>query len=222
MKNKLAFPGPPAANAYGLPVVTEHAYYARQVAANADHELVNLRDFIPGLALDIRYATADNVLGEALYATAEAYLRRPVAVALGQVQQALRAHNLGLLVFDAYRPYGVTARFYDKIRDENYAAPPWRGSRHNRGCSVDVALVDLGSGHPLPMPTAFDALTPAAHASYADLPADILQNRTTLFAAMAQHGFVNYPGEWWHFDHQRWAEFDLLDLSFEELSGGLR
>jgi D-alanyl-D-alanine dipeptidase len=217
MKNKLASLSPPPANAYGLSVVTNYAYYAQQVAANAENELVNLREFIPGLGLDIRYATPDNVLGEALYATASAYLRRPVAEALRQVQQALRPQNLGLLVFDAYRPYRVTVRFYEQIQDENYAAPPWRGSRHNRGCSVDVALINLGSGHPLPMPTAFDALTPAAHASYADLPAAILQNRATLFAAMTQCGFVNYPGEWWHFDHQRWSEFDLLDLAFEEL-----
>ena len=205
------------ANAYGLMVVAEPAQYRQQTAANPENELVDVKWLIYGLVLDIRYATPANLLGEVLYPKPVAYLRRPVAEALRAVQQALRAQGLGLLVFDAYRPYRVTVQMYEKIRDEEYAAPPWRGSRHNRGCSVDVGLVELASEKPVPMPTDFDVLSPAAHTAYADLPADILRNRTALIEAMTQLGFVSYAGEWWHFDHHRWAEFNLLDLAFEEL-----
>ncbi|QNH63370.1 M15 family metallopeptidase [Hymenobacter sediminicola] len=203
---------------YALPeVVREVEEYRQQVQHNPAHELLNLAVFLPEVQLNIRYATADNLLREPLYTEAAAYLRRPAAEALREVQAALAAHDAGLLVFDAYRPYSVTVRFWEQIQDETYAAPPWRGSRHNRGCSVDVALVNLHTGLPLPMPTAFDALTPAAHSAYEPVPPEVRHNRKLLLQTMAQFGFVNYPGEWWHFDFAAWADFTLLDLPFEQL-----
>jgi D-alanyl-D-alanine dipeptidase len=200
-----------------LPVVRDVALYQRQVREHPEKELVELAAVVPGLRLDIRYATANNLLGEPLYPMAAALLRRPAAEALAQVQAALAPHGAGLLVFDAYRPYGVTVRFWERVRDETYAAPPWRGSRHNRGCSVDVALVALASGEPLPMPTAFDELTSAAHTAYEPVPPAVRRHRQLLLDTMTRFGFQNYPGEWWHFDFARWAEFELLDLSFAEL-----
>lgn len=205
-------------NAHGLRVVTKPADYLRQVRRTPDSELVNLAEFIPGIMLDIRYATPANVLGRPLYPQPAAYLRRPVARALRAVQLELAAVGIGLKVFDAYRPYSVTVAFYDHVGDETYAAPPWRGSRHNRGCSVDVALVSLRTGQALPMPTDFDELTPAAHADFAQLPPLALLNRAVLRAVMSRHGFRQYPGEWWHFDHSCWEEHDLLDLAFDALS----
>lgn len=204
-------------NQYGLAVLTDPAYYWRQVQQDPAHELVDLSEFIPALQLDIRYATPDNFFGEAVYPEAAAFLRRPVAEALRAAQLELTGAGVGLKVFDAYRPYSATVRFYERLPDETYAAPPWRGSRHNRGCSVDVGLVDLETGQDLPMPTAFDALCPEAHSEFNDLPADALRHRALLHAALARHGFVNYRAEWWHFDHARWAEFPLLDLPFAAL-----
>ncbi|HEX8424774.1 M15 family metallopeptidase [Hymenobacter sp.] len=206
----------PAPNAYGLSVVTDVAAYQQQTQLNPDTRLVNLKEAIHDVQLDIRYATAANVLGEPLYTTAAAFLRTPAVAALQQVQAALAAEGVGLLVFDAYRPYSVTVRFWDRIQDETYAAPPWRGSRHNRGCSVDVALVDA-SGQPLLMPTDFDDLTPVAHACYEPVTAEVRRNRALLLDTMAAHGFLNYAAEWWHFDFGRWVEFDLLDIPFEQL-----
>ncbi|AYA35730.1 D-alanyl-D-alanine dipeptidase [Hymenobacter oligotrophus] len=204
-------------NSYGLPVLTNAAQYWQLVRLNPEHELIDLGAFIPSVQLDIRYATANNFLGEAVYAEPAAYLRRPVAEALGAAQRELAQVGVGLKVFDAYRPYSATVRFFEKIPDETYAAPPWRGSRHNRGCSVDAALIDLGTGADLPMPTEFDALGPEAHSDYPELPTAVLQHRALLHTVLAQHGFVNYRAEWWHFDHQRWADFPLLDLAFAEL-----
>jgi D-alanyl-D-alanine dipeptidase len=184
------------------------------VQASAGQRLVDLAERIPSIVLDIRYATPDNMLGEAVYPEARAFLREPVAEALAQVQESLEARGLGLCVYDAYRPYSVTVRMYEQIQDENFAAPPWRGSRHNRGCSVDVGLVKSSNGERVPLPTDFDELTPATSSRYGDLPAHVMLNRSILLATMHYYGFVNYPGEWWHFDHERWQEFDLLDLPF--------
>ncbi|RSK36234.1 M15 family metallopeptidase [Hymenobacter metallilatus] len=207
-----------AVNSFGVTVISSLHEYRQRVAHNPERELVELITLIPDLVLDIRYATARNLLGKPLYKQARAFLRRPVAEALRQVQQALRRLGLGLCVYDAYRPYTVTVQFFEHVRDEKFAAPPWRGSRHNRGCSVDVGLVEQASGRPLPLPTDFDELLPATDSRYSQLPPHVLFNRSILLAAMKLHGFVNYSGEWWHFDHPSWADFDLLDLSFEELS----
>ncbi|WP_375434465.1 M15 family metallopeptidase [uncultured Hymenobacter sp.] len=207
-------------NAYSLSVVSDVAIYRQQAQINPESRLVDLADSIPDIKLDIRYATASNVLSEPLYTMAAAFLREPAATALRQVQAALAAQGAGLLVFDAYRPYSVSVRFWDQIQDETYAAPPWRGSRHNRGCSVDVALVDA-RGQPLLMPTAFDDLTPAAHAAYEPVTVEARRNRALLLETMAAFSFVNYPAEWWHFDFARWAEFELLDIPFTALTHGL-
>ncbi|WP_139920243.1 M15 family metallopeptidase [Hymenobacter sp. DG01] len=206
-----------AANAFGLSLINSQEHYQQRIAQNREQELVDLRELIPDLVLDIRYATSRNLLGVALYPAAEAYLCRPVAEALVRVQAALAQRGLGLCVYDAYRPYSVSVRLYEHLQDENVAAPPWRGSRHNRGCSVDVGLVERATGRHVPLPTDFDELTPAAHIRFATLPTHILLNRTVLLAAMQAQGFINYPHEWWHFDFHRWAEFDLLDLPFAAL-----
>ena len=206
-----------ALNAYNLLVVSDVAVYQHQAQANPEAKLVDLQELIPTIKFDIRYATTANVLGEPLYHTPAAFLRAPAAAALQHVQAALAAQGVRLVVFDAYRPYSVTVRFWNQIQDETYAAPPWRGSRHNRGCSVDVGLADA-AGQPLPMPTDFDDLTPAAHAAYEPVIAEARRNRTLLLDTMAAFNFVNYPAEWWHFDFARWAEFDLLDIPFSALA----
>ncbi|RYU79132.1 M15 family metallopeptidase [Hymenobacter persicinus] len=205
-------------SAAGAPVVLTAAQYRQWVRQNPEQALVDLSGFIPGLRLDIRYATAHNLLGVPLYARAAAYLRRPAAQALREAQRELAGHGLGLLVFDAYRPYRATVRMWNHVQNETYTAPPWRGSRHNRGCSVDAALVTLATGRPVPAPTDFDDFTPAAHADFEPVPAAVRHYRTLLLTVLARHGFGNYAGEWWHFDFHRWAEFDLLDLDFAELS----
>ncbi|GAA4374674.1 M15 family metallopeptidase [Hymenobacter koreensis] len=208
-----------APNAHGLPVLTDAAQYRQQVAHDPAQELVNLADFIPGLVVDVRYATPENFFGQQLYTEATAYLRRPVAEALQDAQAELNGLGFGLKVLDAYRPYSVTVRMFEAVPNETYAAPPWRGSRHNRGCSVDATLVDLHTGQELPMPTVFDDLSPQAHSDYTNLPADVLRNRAALHRALSRHGFVNYPAEWWHFDHASWANYPLLDLPFAALKG---
>ena len=197
--------------------VREAAEYRRQVGRDARQEMVDLAPFIPGIRLDIRYATTNNLTGQRIYPEAAAFLRRPVAEDLRRVQAALAAQGYALLIYDAYRPYAATLRLYQALPDQTYAAPPTRGSKHNRGCSIDVGLVELRSGRPVLLPTDFDAMTTAARSDYQQLPAAALKHRAILHRALRQHGFQNYAAEWWHFDHKTWPQYPLLDLPFSAL-----
>lgn len=206
-----------AVNKYGLRVVSNPAVYQKHVARDSNLELVNLATFMPGIRLDIRYATANNFLGEPVYASAQAYLRKPVAQALKNVQAELAKQGLGLKIYDAYRPYRATVYFFEKLRDTVYLAVPWEGSRHNRGCTVDVTLIDLKSGEELPMPTPYDDFTKKANVNYRNLPAPIIKNREQLIQVMAKHGFRVYSEEWWHYDFRDYKRYSLLDIPFEDL-----
>ncbi|WP_192822593.1 M15 family metallopeptidase [Rufibacter sp. LB8] len=205
---------------YGLPIVTSVELYRQQVAANPNHELVELAMYIPGLVLDIKYATADNLVGEPVYKTATAFARKPVADALKKIQADLQPLGLGLKIFDGYRPYQVTVHFYEKIKDTVYVASPRNGSKHNRGCAMDVTLVRLKDGKELEMPTAYDATIPQSHAEYANVPRRVKKNRELLKKMMHKHGFKVYAEEWWHYDFNDWRNYPLMDIPFEVLQTG--
>ncbi|GGK89460.1 D-alanyl-D-alanine dipeptidase [Rufibacter glacialis] len=198
--------------------MSDLALYQEQVKQNPAQKLVELASYIPGLVLDIKYATADNLAGEPVYALATAYARKPVADALKQIQAELKPLGLGLKIYDGYRPYQVTVKFFEKVRDSVFVASPRTGSRHNRGCAIDLTLVRLRDGKELKMPTAYDAFTPKAHSEYARLPKKVKQNRDLLKQAMLRHGFQVYADEWWHFDFKDWRSYPLLDIPFEELN----
>jgi len=200
-----------------LKVIHDTLVYKHLVDENPNKELVEIKDFVPGVVLDLRYATMNNFTGEQIYPIAKAFVRLPVAKSLRIVQEALNKRGLGLKIYDAYRPYSATIKFYEVFHDTAYEASPWLGSRHNRGSAVDVSLVDLYTGEELQMPTGFDNFSKKAHSGYMDLPKNVLKNREILIATMQQHGFKGYPSEWWHYDFMGWAGFEIMDLSFEQL-----
>ncbi len=201
-----------------LKVIRDTAIYNTQVKNNITYQLVEIIDFVPDVKLDIRYATTNNFTGEVVYNSPKAFVRQPVAKALAIVQKSLKKYGLGLLVFDAYRPYSATVKFYEIYKDTNYVASPWQGSRHNRGAAVDVSLINIETGEELQMPTAFDDFTEKAHPNYNNLPDNVLKNREILINEMQNHGFRVYPTEWWHFDFIGWEAYDLMDIPFEELT----
>jgi zinc D-Ala-D-Ala dipeptidase len=201
-------------NKYGLRVIDSYDLYCETVEADSNKLLVRLDKFIPGIVLDIKYATTDNFTGKQLYEYPAAYLRYPAAWALRKIQERLSAHNLGLKVWDAYRPYSITERMWDYVLDARYAADPRNGSRHNRGCAVDITLIRLDSGEELEMPTEYDDFTEKAHIDFTDLPDEVLENRNMLIEVMDRYGFGVLPSEWWHFDFNGWEGYELLDLSF--------
>jgi D-alanyl-D-alanine dipeptidase len=202
---------------YGLAVVGDLAAYQEEVRRDPDNELVDLAAAVPGVVLDVRYATRENFLGRELYPVARALLRRPAAEALAAAQRELAAEGLGLKVWDAYRPYAVTVAMWEAIRDPDYVADPAKGSRHNRGCAVDVTLVRLATAEELAMPTAHDDFTPRAAHAFAELPAETLAHRERLRSVMERHGFAPLPSEWWHYDFAGWERFSLLDLRLDDL-----
>jgi zinc D-Ala-D-Ala dipeptidase len=205
-------------NPYGLNIIHCSDDYRAAIAANPDMELIDLEAIIPGVVTDIKYATPDNFTGEVIYTEPKAWLRRPAALALQRLQDSLAHHNLGLKIWDAYRPYSASVKFFEVYPDTNFVANPRYGSRHNRGCAVDVTLVDLTNREEVLMPTAFDEFTERAHPEYLQLPQLAIENRTFLFGIMKHYGFTHYPTEWWHFDFNGWKNFPLMDLGFELLT----
>lgn len=205
-----------APNRYGLRVVPDLAAYGRVVRADPDARLVDLTT-IPGLRLDIRYATENNFMHHPLYRVARAFLRAPAARALAGVQRELEGEGLGLKVFDGYRPYAITEAMWEPIRNPDFVADPAKGSRHNRGAAVDLTIVDLRTGAEVPMPTPYDDFTPRAFQSFDGLPPDVLANRAKLRDVMVRHGFDPLPSEWWHFDYRGWQKFDLMNVPLEQL-----
>jgi D-alanyl-D-alanine dipeptidase len=204
-------------NPYHLEIISKPEAYLRSVKADSQMLLLDLRQTVPGIVLDIRYATDDNFTHRSVYPAARAFARLRVARALADVQAELEGMGMGLKVFDAYRPYQQTLLFWDIIHDTAYVASPSTGSRHNRGCAVDVSLVNRKTGIELQMPTPFDSFSPAASPGFVDVPAEAKRNRQLLIDIMSKHGFTVYPSEWWHFDFRGWKNYGLMDISFEEL-----
>ncbi|MBT1687682.1 M15 family metallopeptidase [Dawidia soli] len=203
-------------NKYGLNPTKLEAYKA-SVKTNPNKELIDLEKFIPGLVLDIRYATTNNFTGERIYTLAKAYARKPVAEGLKRAQAALKEKGLGIKVFDAYRPYKATVRFYEVYKDTTYVASPYKGSRHNRGCAIDMTLIDLKTGQELKMPTGYDSFQKAAWPSTPVKDPEVRKNRQLIIDVMKQQGFKVNSSEWWHFDFIGWTKYDVLDIDFEEL-----
>ena len=201
---------------YGLTPVTLQQYQ-QQVKANPEKELVNLAATIPGIVLDIRYATTNNFTGEVIYTLSRAYARKPVAEALKKAQEEFSRHGVGIKVYDGYRPYSATVKFYEVYRDTTYVASPYKGSRHNRGCAIDMTLVDLKTGEELKMPTEYDSFKKEAWPTTPVKDPVIKKNRDLIISVMHKHGFKVNASEWWHFDFNGWQKFEVMDIDFEKL-----
>lgn len=201
---------------YGLTPM-KYSAYAESVKSDATRELIDLEKYVPGIVLDIRYATTNNFTGEQIYDEPRAYARKPVADALRRIQGDLQKKGLGLKIFDAYRPYRATVKFYEVYGDTTYVASPYRGSRHNRGCAIDLTLIDMRTGKELKMPTGYDSFTKQAWPSTPVRDEEARNNRQTLIDAMEKHGFRVNASEWWHFDFIGWKKFEVLDIDFSEL-----
>ena len=184
--------------------------------SNNNFHLVDLQTVIPTIKLDLRYATINNFTGKKIYSIAQCFLQESAALALKQVQEELALLGLSLKVFDGYRPLSVQYLFWQLVPDEHYVADPKKGSRHNRGCAVDVTCVKL-DGTEILMPTDFDDFTERAHSDYMQLPAEAVKNRALLRTLMERYGFTVLVTEWWHFDYKGWEQYPVLDIACENL-----
>lgn len=204
-------------NPFNLDITQNLEDYENDVKQNQENRLVDLGK-IKNIYLDIRYATPNNFTGQVIYSSPKAFARNPVYNALQKVQDSLSYYKIGIKIYDAYRPYTASLKFFEVYPDTNFVANPKYGSRHNRGSAVDLTLVELSTGKELPMPTEYDNFTEKAHPDYNDLPDTVLTNKKLLFGIMKHFGFSYYPTEWWHFDFNGWENYKLMDLSFEELA----
>src|SRR6266404_1270199 len=187
-------------------------------------DLVELVKLDRTIKLDIRYATSNNFLGRPVYKEARAFLQRPAAEALVRANKALRKKGYGLIIHDGYRPWSVTKTFWDATPDDKkiFVADPSQGSRHNRGCAVDLSLYDLKTGKEVVMPSGYDEMTERSHINYAGGSDEQRRLRNLLRAAMETEGFAVYEPEWWHYDYKDWKEYPILNISFSEISASRR
>jgi len=182
-------------------------------------DLVELIKLDTTLKLDIRYATTDNFAGQPVYEEARAFLQQPAAECLIEANEKLQAMGYGLLIFDGYRPWSVTKLFWDITPAHNkmYVAKPSRGSRHNRGCAVDLSLYDLETGIEIEMTGAYDEMSVRSHKNYSGGTLEQRQQRDLLIQVMRSHGFNVHRNEWWHFDYMDWRSYAIQDIPFSEL-----
>ena len=204
-------------NPYGLEVIKDYAAYEKSVELDKNKQLVEIKKLIPDIKLEIRYAGKNNFARQAVYKQARAFARLPVAEALRNVQNDLRKSGLGLKIFDGYRPYSITVKFFEIASDKSFVANPKDGSRHNRGCAIDLTLIDLKTRKELKMPTPYDSFAAEAASDFKDLPANVIQNRELLRLTMEKYGFRVLNNEWWHFDFIGWKNYELMDIPFEDL-----
>lgn len=207
------------AKAQSLYVIDRLSCYKKIVYKEPQAQMVELKKIVPGIVYDLRYATKNNFVGKMMYrlGTHQTFLRKPAAIALAKSQKILNAKGIGFKVYDAYRPYAVSKKFWKLVQDERYVANPARGSHHNRGTAIDITLIDLNTGRELDMGTDFDNFTDTAHHSFKDLAPQILNNRQLLKSTMEANGFKALDSEWWHYTYQTDIKFDVLDISFKKL-----
>lgn len=183
-------------------------------------DLVELTKLDPTIKLDIRYATTNNLFDTVFYSQPRAFMQRAAAEAVVRVNQKLKASGYGLLVHDGYRPWYVTKVFWDATPDDKklFVADPSKGSRHNRGCAVDITLYDLKTGKPIEMVSTYDETTDRAYPNYPGGTSLQRWHRDFLRAAMEAEGFTVYEAEWWHFDYKDWQRYHIGNVRFEDIS----
>ncbi len=182
-------------------------------------ELTELTSRIPGVRLDVRYATSNNFLQTPVYTQARAFLQRPAAQALSLIAADLAPKGFGLTIHDAYRPWFVTRMFWDATPDYNhiFVADPSQGSRHNRGAAVDLTLHELKSGQIVTMPGGYDEMSSRSFPLYVGGTSLQRWRRDLLREAMEARGFTVYEAEWWHFDFNGWQDFPISNLEFSAI-----
>jgi zinc D-Ala-D-Ala dipeptidase len=184
-----------------------------------ESDLVELIKLDSTFHLDIRYATGNNFVGRPVYTEAKAFLQRPAAEVLVKVNRELKPLGFGLLLFDGYRPWSVTKLFWELTpkKDRRFVADPKKGSRHNRGCAIDLTLYEVATGKEVQMPGKYDESSERSYADYKGGSEEQRKMRDLLRSEMEANGFTVYEYEWWHFDFKDWKSYRIQDIPFSEI-----
>jgi serine beta-lactamase-like protein LACTB len=185
-------------------------------------DLVDLTTLDDTIKLDIRYATKNNFLSTPFYTSAKAFMQRPAAEAVARVHKKLAEQGYGLLIHDGYRPWYVTKMFWDATPEKQhmFVADPSKGSRHNRGCAVDLTLYDRKTGKPIEMVGGYDEMSDRSYPGYWGGTSLQRWHRDLLRQAMEAEGFTVYEAEWWHFDYKDWKQYKIGTATFEDIAAG--
>lgn len=172
-------------------------------------KFLKINELIPDAIIDLKYQSIDNFIGRQVYDKPYDLLRQRTLKKLAKAADILRSQRYRLIIWDAYRPLKVQQIFWDIVQDDMYVAHPSKGSRHNRGCAVDVTLADI-NGKELSMPSKFDDFTSEARADREDLGLEVKERLEKLQSAMKEAGFSMYVNEWWHFNDTEWEKYKIV------------
>tara|TARA_B110000467_G_C18334928_1_gene496687 strand:- start:3489 stop:4520 length:1032 start_codon:yes stop_codon:yes gene_type:complete len=202
-----------------------------KIALNADppqqlgefvkSDLVDVTTVLENVKLDIRYATKNNFLNVATYSLPKSFLQRPALMALNRANKRLNSMGFGILIHDTYRPWYVTKIFWDATEgaERNFVADPKSGSKHNMGSAVDLTLYDLSTGSVIKMVGTYDEMSDRSYPHYLGGTTLERWHRNLLRTIVEAEGFRVLYNEWWHFDHEDWQKYPILNDKFEDLIG---
>lgn len=205
-------------SSYGLPYINSIRLYKESLVHHPEKQMISL-SIMPGIILDLRYASENNFMHKKLYPgnIRTTFLRKPVYEALDSVRVYLATLGYEPVIFDAYRPYHITEALWEKVKNDKYAANPAKGSGHNRGIAIDLSIASLKTRNLVIMPTDFDDFSDSAHQDFKGADPGAVVNRDLLLEVMKKYGFIPLSTEWWHFSWPDPDNFEVLDLSFEQL-----
>ena len=176
-------------------------------------ELVDLARTVPGLKLDLRYTTDNNLFGAPLVLSSQVLLDQNAAQALARVQTGLKPYGYGLVVWEAYRSWRDFKLATLALGKEHADMLPKaeEGYSHNSGRSLDVSLYSLETGEEVPMISDFDEPSPAQYAQFAGGTQKQRYLRDLLRQQMTLQGFTASDMEWWHFDYDAGNRYQVLN-----------
>ena len=178
--------------------------------APADGLIEVTSENVPGVVLDLRYASERNITGKKIYSDGHAWLRRETIQKLAKVARDLNDRGYRLVVWDAWRPGYAQKVLWAAKPDGRFLTPPSKISRHRRGTSVDVTLADK-NGKILEMPSDHDEFNTKADEDFSDVPKEVAKRARILRNAMFSAGFSGVPDEWWHYDLRDWGSYGPID-----------
>ena len=185
---------------FSVLILDKHPAFAQQIDRSvSDSTFVNLKDYSTDFVYDMRYATENNFLNAKVYDCAECYLRLKTVKALIAANVEFQKLGYTIKIFDCYRPLSIQKRMWQMVPNPSYVANPAKGSIHNRGGAVDIALVDT-NGTAVDFGTDFDFFGKEASHSFKKLDRTIRKNRKLLRKVMEVNGFKALESEWWHYD----------------------
>ncbi|MBR4135158.1 MAG: M15 family metallopeptidase [Bacteroidales bacterium] len=191
----------------------------RQTSTETDG-FVMLSEAVSDAIQEIRYYSAYNFVGTRIdgYEEPVALLTKEAAAALKAVSDDVMRQGYRLKIYDAYRPVMAVQHFRRWAADlsdtlmkaDFYPNLPKSAlfrlgyisshSKHSRGSTVDLTLVDKATGKEVDMGGTFDLLDPQSNSLRREgITEQQFQNRMILRNAMVRHGFRPVSSEWWHF-----------------------